>query len=220
MNEATAMACELAHTSVVTVTPDLPALRAAQRLIAMWERLQIREKKNVQTLLTRHSKKNEIQPDFARKLLGVSMLQTPIPSLFRSLEEASNTGDPRRITDENLLKPYSKVAGELGVLAPPPEPDLARFSPPPPEPTRPCRPCRRRSRRRACSAGATRAGPRRRRRRTRRRPPRTRAPSSSSSPRSPRCCCSPPWRSGRSCCSASPACTPGTPPTRRPGRPR
>jgi len=131
MNEATAMACELAHTSVVTVTPDLPALRAAQRLIAMWERLQIREKKNVQTLLTRHSKKNEIQPDFARKLLGVSMLQTPIPSLFRSLEEASNTGDPRRITDENLLKPYSKVAGELGVLAPPPEPDLARFSPPP-----------------------------------------------------------------------------------------
>ncbi|GAB3475944.1 AAA family ATPase [Nocardiopsis coralliicola] len=117
MTEATAMACELAHTSIVTVTPDLPALRAGQRLISMWERLQVREKKNVQSILLRHSRHNEIQPDFARKLLGVTMTSTPIPSLYRSLEEASNTGDPRRITDENLLKPFSKAAAELGVLS-------------------------------------------------------------------------------------------------------
>ncbi|GAA2003032.1 hypothetical protein GCM10009799_32700 [Nocardiopsis rhodophaea] len=125
MNEATAMAAELAHTSVVTVTPDLPALRAAQRLIAMWERLQIREKKNVTTLLLRHSRQNEIQPDFAKKLLGIDMLPTPVPSLFRSLEEASNTGDPRRITDENLLKAYSRVAGDLGILEAPTPPPTA-----------------------------------------------------------------------------------------------
>src|SRR5690606_41490681 len=88
MNEATAMACELAHTSVVTVTPDLPALRAAQRLIAMRERLQIREKKNAQALLARHSKKHEIQPDSAGQLLGASRLQTASPPRVRRLAQA------------------------------------------------------------------------------------------------------------------------------------
>ncbi|WP_017536881.1 AAA family ATPase [Nocardiopsis halophila] len=124
MTDATAMACELAHTCLVTTTPDLPALRAGQRLISMWERLQVRDKKNVKALLLRHSRQNEIQPDFARKLIGVDLVPTPIPSMFRSLEEASNTGDPRRITDQNLLKAYSKVAGELNILETPPEPDL------------------------------------------------------------------------------------------------
>ncbi|WP_017557383.1 AAA family ATPase [Nocardiopsis baichengensis] len=124
MTDATAMACELAHTCLVTTTPDLPALRAGQRLISMWERLQVRDKKNVKALLLRHSRQNEIQPDFARKLIGVDLVPTPIPSMFRSLEEASNTGDPRRITDQNLLKAYSKVAGELNILDTPPEPDL------------------------------------------------------------------------------------------------
>src|SRR5690606_39295636 len=46
-------------------------------------------------------------------------------------DDAPTTEDPRRSPDDNLRKPYSKVAGGLGVLAPPPEPDLARFSPPP-----------------------------------------------------------------------------------------
>ncbi|MDA2811135.1 AAA family ATPase [Nocardiopsis sp. RSe5-2] len=124
MTDATAMACELAHTCLVTATPDLPALRAGQRLISMWERLQVREKKNVKALLLRHSRQNEIQPDFARKLIGVDLVPTPVPSIFRSLEEASNTGDPRRITDQNLLKAYSKIAAELSILEAPPEPDL------------------------------------------------------------------------------------------------
>ncbi|WP_173434339.1 AAA family ATPase [Allosalinactinospora lopnorensis] len=116
MTEANAIAVELAQTAVVTVTPDLPALRGAQRLIAMWERLQIRDKKNITTLLVRHSRQNEIQPDFARKLLGTEMLPTAVPAMYRSLEEASNTGNPSRVTDEALLKAYSRIARELGVL--------------------------------------------------------------------------------------------------------
>ncbi|MFC3995334.1 AAA family ATPase [Nocardiopsis sediminis] len=122
MTEASAMAVELATTSVVTVTPDLPALRGAQRLIAMWGRLQVRDKKNVTSLLIRHSRQNEIQPDFARKLLGTEMLPTAIPAMYRSLEEASNTGDPKRVTDESLLRSYARVAGELGILELAPDP--------------------------------------------------------------------------------------------------
>jgi pilus assembly protein CpaE len=137
MTDASAMAVELATTAVVTVTPDLPALRGAQRLIAMWGRLQVRDKKNVIALLCRHSRQNEIQPDFARKLLGTQMLHTAIPAMYRSLEEASNTGDPKRITDEALLKSYARIAGELGILELPPDPQegpptaAAAAAPPP-----------------------------------------------------------------------------------------
>ncbi len=113
MTEATAMAVELCDTAVVLTNPDLPALRSAQRIIAMWERLQVRDSKNVTGLVMRHSRKNEIQPDFARKLLGITMLRATIPAAYRSVEQASNTGSPNRLTDESLLKAYSQLAGEL-----------------------------------------------------------------------------------------------------------
>ncbi|QBI53171.1 AAA family ATPase [Streptomonospora litoralis] len=114
--EATAMAVELADTATLLVTPDLPALRAAQRVVAMWGRLQIRDSRSVTALLMRHSRKNEIQPDFARKLLATPILRTAVPAAYRAVEEASNTGDPGRITDETLLRSFGQIAGELGLL--------------------------------------------------------------------------------------------------------
>lgn len=119
MNEATAMAVELADTSVVTCTPDLPALRAAQRLMTMWERLQIREKAKVFSLLTRHSRKNEIQPEFAHKLLGTQVLKTPVPAAYRALEKAENTGDPLQVSDEGIRRSYTRLAAELEMLGDP-----------------------------------------------------------------------------------------------------
>ncbi|MDA0563242.1 AAA family ATPase [Streptomonospora sp. S1-112] len=120
--EATAMAVELADTAVLLVNPDLPALRAAQRVVAMWGRLQIRDSRNTTVLLMRHSRKNEIQPDFARKLLATPTLRTTVPAAFRAVEEAANTGNPARLTDENLLRAYAQIAGELGMLNRPESP--------------------------------------------------------------------------------------------------
>ncbi|MBE3002323.1 AAA family ATPase [Nocardiopsis sp. HNM0947] len=119
MNEATAMAVEMADRSVVTVTPDVPATRGAQRLTALWERLQIRAQTDVFTLVTRHSRKNEIQPDFLRQLLGTQVLRTPIPASYRGLEPGENNGDPTKVTDEGLRKAFSRVASELELLTPP-----------------------------------------------------------------------------------------------------
>lgn len=114
--EAGAMAVELADTAVLTVTPDLPALRAAQRVVAMWGRLQIRDSHETTALLMRHSRKNEIQPDFARKLLATPILRTAVPAAYRAVEEASNTGDPARLTDEGLVRSFAQAAAELGLL--------------------------------------------------------------------------------------------------------
>jgi pilus assembly protein CpaE len=119
MNEATAMAVELADSAVLTVTPDVPALRGAQRLMAMWERLQIRSHEDVHSLVTRHSRKNEIQPDFLQQLLGTKVLRTPVPAAYRALEPGENNGDPTKVTDEGLRKAFARLASELDLLSPP-----------------------------------------------------------------------------------------------------
>ncbi|OLT24624.1 septum formation initiator [Nocardiopsis sp. CNR-923] len=116
MNEATAMAVELADTAVVTVTPDVPAMRGAQRLMAMWDRLQIRTQDSVFCLVTRHSRRNEVQPDFLRQLMGTRVLRTPVPANYRALEPGENNGDPTKVTDEALRRAFARLAGELNLL--------------------------------------------------------------------------------------------------------
>ncbi|MDA2807265.1 AAA family ATPase [Nocardiopsis suaedae] len=125
MNEATAMAVEICDTAVLLTNPDLPALRGAQRVISSWDRLQIRDKDSVRGLLMRHSRKNEIQPEFARKLVGNDFFKTPIPANYRALEEASNTGDPSKLNDEGLLKAYSQLAKEAGLFTTPEDEEQA-----------------------------------------------------------------------------------------------
>ncbi|MFC9086292.1 AAA family ATPase [Nocardiopsis dassonvillei] len=122
MNEATAMAVELADSAVVTVTPDVPAMRGAQRLMSMWERLQVRSHTDVYSLVTRHSRKNEIQPDFLQQLLGTRVLRTPVPAAYRALEPGENNGDPTKVTDEGLRRAFSRLAAELDLLNPPAQP--------------------------------------------------------------------------------------------------
>lgn len=133
MNEATAMAVELADTSVVVVAPDLASLRGGQRLLEMWERLAIRKKKDVLSLIVRQHKKNEIQPEFARKLMGTPFLETTVPANYRAMEIAANTGDPDRVTDTDMRKAFTRVAEELGLLTPPPDPAATAKSKPPDE---------------------------------------------------------------------------------------
>ena len=135
MNEATAMAVEMADTAIVTVTPDVPSTRGAQRLVAMWERLQVRAQEEVFTLVTRHSRRNEIQPDFLRHLLNTTVLRTAVPASYRGLEPGENNGDPTKVTDEGLRKAFSRLAAELDLLtspAPPPGRSDGKGAPPTP----------------------------------------------------------------------------------------
>jgi pilus assembly protein CpaE len=117
LTEANAVAIELADNVLVTVTPDLPCLRAAQRLGKMWERLQIRKRTDMSVVLVRADRKNEVQPDFARKILGLPMLKTTVPAAFRSLEEATNTGAPKTIDNGDYRKAVTAVSREIGLVS-------------------------------------------------------------------------------------------------------
>jgi pilus assembly protein CpaE len=121
LSAGSAMAVELADRVLIAATPDLPSLRGAKRLARMWGRLQLRRAEDVSVVLVRHNKRNEIQPDFARKVLGLSLLRTTVPAAFRVLEEAANTGSPKAATHPAYRKAIAELAKETGVLTDEPQ---------------------------------------------------------------------------------------------------
>ncbi|MPY80344.1 MAG: AAA family ATPase [Actinophytocola sp.] len=138
LTEAAAMAAEMADFVVITVTPDLPALRGARRLVEMWERLQVRKRDDLAVVVNRHHRQNEIQPDFVRKVLGFRVLTATVPSVYRGLEAASNTGTPTEVDNPAFRKAIARLLREAGALQGQPhgEPQgINATSPVQPEPT-------------------------------------------------------------------------------------
>jgi pilus assembly protein CpaE len=82
------------------------------------------------------SRKREVQPDLARKVVGGRLAETTIPADFAALEASVNTGSPARLEDQKLRGSFEALATELEALPAPDaeEPDgeprglLARLS--------------------------------------------------------------------------------------------
>jgi pilus assembly protein CpaE len=119
--EATAIAAELAGQVLVVTTPDVLALRGVRRMRDLWKRIGVREDEDVKVLLNRASRRREIQPDLARKVVGETMVSTTIPADFNALEAAVNTGSPSRLEDKGLRGAFEALATELEIV-PQPEP--------------------------------------------------------------------------------------------------
>ena len=114
MTEAGAVAVEMAANALIVTTPDVPAIRAANRLLRLWERLQIDTPARI--LLNRTSREHEIQPDFARRVLQAPVLDTVVPSGFRDLEEPLNTGHPERLEQGAISRALGDVAVAVDAL--------------------------------------------------------------------------------------------------------
>jgi pilus assembly protein CpaE len=119
--EATAIAAEMATTVVVVTTPDVLALRGVRRMRELWRRLGVRSDEDVKIVLNQASRRREIQPDLARKVVGDTMAQTTIPADFNALEAAINTGAPSRMEDGKLRAAFETLADELEILPQPEE---------------------------------------------------------------------------------------------------
>ncbi len=114
--DATAIAAEMASQVLVVTTPDVLALRGVRRMRELWKRLAVREDEDVKIVLNQASRRREIQPDLARKVVGETMVQTTIPADFNALEAAVNTGSPSRMEDNKLRGAFESLAVELDVV--------------------------------------------------------------------------------------------------------
>ena len=118
VTEGGSVATEVADRVLLVTTPDVPAMRGANRLLHLWERLRVR-KDHVAVVVNRASRDSEIQPDLVGRIVDAPIVRTAIPSDFRSLESAANTGVPDRLTAGAVADGVARLAAELR-LAPRP----------------------------------------------------------------------------------------------------
>ena len=121
VTEANAVAIDMADRVLMVATPDVPSLRAANRLLEMWNRLEIRSPKadkgsEVLIVLNRAHRDSEVQPDLVRKVAEAPLAHTTLPSAFRDLEPAVNTGVPGRLSEGSLRNALTALADEMGLL--------------------------------------------------------------------------------------------------------
>ncbi|MGI5189399.1 hypothetical protein ACQEVI_14765 [Promicromonospora sp. CA-289599] len=69
LDEPRATAIEFADRVLLVTTPDLPALRAARRVIAQWDRLAIRRPAAVELVLNRRNPRDEVTPQLAERIV-------------------------------------------------------------------------------------------------------------------------------------------------------
>ncbi|MFI5827187.1 CpaE family protein [Streptomyces sp. NPDC051578] len=117
---ANAAAVELAEVAVLVTTPDVVAVRAAKRLVRMWERLQVRKAEDTVMVVNRWSRHTEIQPALIEKITGTRVTSTPVPAAFKELQAVVDAGRVQDLDNRSTVKQALwKLAGELGLLSAP-----------------------------------------------------------------------------------------------------
>ncbi|WP_371676906.1 CpaE family protein [Streptomyces sp. NBC_01276] len=120
---ANATAVELADLAVMVTTPDVVAVRAAKRMVRMWERLQVRKAEDTTMVVNRWSKHTEIQPSLIEKITKTRPTRTPVPAAFKELQAVVDAGRVQDLDNRSTVKQALwTLAGELGLLAAPDAP--------------------------------------------------------------------------------------------------
>ncbi|MFD3807444.1 CpaE family protein [Streptomyces sp. NPDC058611] len=123
MTGANAAAVEMADVAVLVTTPDVVAVRAAKRMVRMWERLQVRKAEDTAMVVNRWSKHTEIQPALIEKITKTRATRTPVPAAFKELQAVVDAGRVQDLDNRSTVKQALwTLAGELGLLSTPDNP--------------------------------------------------------------------------------------------------
>ncbi|MFI0814687.1 CpaE family protein [Streptomyces sp. NPDC021098] len=126
MTSAGAAIVEQADTALLVTTPDVVAVRAAKRMVRLWDRLQIRKAEETVTVVNRHTRSAEIQPQLVARATGTAVARTAIPAGFKELQPAVDSGRMQDLDAKSAVKQALwGLAGELGLAGP------AQGAPPP-----------------------------------------------------------------------------------------
>ncbi|WP_175408389.1 AAA family ATPase [Streptomyces sp. TRM64462] len=126
MNAANAAAVEMADRALLVLTPDVVAVRAAKRMVRLWDRLQIRKAEETTTVVNRHTRHTEIQPALVEKITGTRVARTAVPAAFKELQPAVDAGRMHELEPKSAVKQSLwALAGELGLVKAAQEPQPA-----------------------------------------------------------------------------------------------
>ncbi|MEU6093769.1 AAA family ATPase [Streptomyces sp. NPDC047079] len=117
MNSATAAAVEVADQALLLVTPDVVAVRAAKRMVRLWDRLQIRKAEETLTVVNRHSRGTEIQPALVERITGTRVARAAVPASFKELQSVVDAGRLQDLDARSTVKQaLCALAAELGLV--------------------------------------------------------------------------------------------------------
>ena len=117
VTSANAVAVETADIAVLVTTPDVVAVRAAKRMVRMWDRLQIRKPQDATVVVNRHSRGSEIQPSLIGRITGTRMAQSVVPAAFRELQPVIDAGRIQDLDARSTVRAgIWSLAGELGLV--------------------------------------------------------------------------------------------------------
>ncbi|MFI1097163.1 CpaE family protein [Streptomyces sp. NPDC020917] len=117
MTGANAVAVETADAAVLVTTPDVIAVRAAKRMVRLWDRLQIRKPQDTTTVVNRHSRGSEIQPSLIGRITGTRIAASAVPAAFRELQPVIDAGRLQDLDARSTVRAGIRaLAGELGLV--------------------------------------------------------------------------------------------------------
>jgi pilus assembly protein CpaE len=117
MTGANAVAVETADAAVLVTTPDVIAVRAAKRMVRMWDRLQIRKPQDATTVVNRWTRATEIQPSLVGRITGTRTAASVIPAGFRELQSVVDAGRLHDLDARSSVRAgIWALAGELGLV--------------------------------------------------------------------------------------------------------
>ncbi|MEE1756284.1 AAA family ATPase [Streptomyces sp. SP18CS02] len=117
MTTANAAAIEMADTTLLVVTPDVVAVRAAKRMVRLWDRLQIRKAEETVSVVNRYTRNTEIQPQLIEKITGTRVSRTAVPANFKELQSVVDAGRMQDLEARSTVKQALwGLAGELGLV--------------------------------------------------------------------------------------------------------
>lgn len=118
MGGANAVAVETAQTAVLVTTPDVVAVRAAKRMVRMWDRLRIRKPLDTTVAVNRWTRGTEIQPSLIGRITGTRMATAVIPAAYRELQPVVDAGRLQDLDHRSTVRQGVRaLAAELGLTA-------------------------------------------------------------------------------------------------------
>ncbi|NBM19167.1 AAA family ATPase [Streptomyces sp. GC420] len=117
MNGANAAVIEMGDLALLVTTPDVVAVRAAKRIVRLWDRLQIRKAEETVTVINRHTRNTEIQPPLVERITGTRVARAVVPANFKELQAAVDAGRMQDLDSRSTVKQALwGLAGELGLV--------------------------------------------------------------------------------------------------------
>ncbi|MFF4528270.1 CpaE family protein [Streptomyces sp. NPDC001407] len=120
LTAAGAAVVETADVALLVTTPDVVSVRAAKRMVRLWERLQIRKASETVTVVNRHTRSAEIQPSLVERATGTRAARTTVPAGYKELQAAVDSGRMQDLDARSAVRQALwTLAAELGLASGP-----------------------------------------------------------------------------------------------------